>query len=139
MSGDHSEEELKEILERALAALESGRYDHIYRRCPNTGRRIVWHLDRDLERLNACCPKYQIKDERDYFEIIVDCLETALEDPAKHYQRPEEDICTHPEADGLEMFAFVVELEEFTREIYTKFCLKELSDGEWYISIDCHT
>jgi hypothetical protein len=139
MLDDHPEEQLREILERALAALESGRYEHIYRRCPTTGRRVVWHLERDLERLDACCPKFKIADEETYFEIIFDCLEKALENPSKHYQPPEEDICTHPEAEGLEMFAFVVELDDFTRAIYTKFCLKELSDGEWYVSIDCHT
>ncbi len=135
----HSEERLKEILERALTALENGCREHIYRRCPETGRRIIWHLARDLERLNACCPKYQIDDEETYFEIITDCLEVALEDPSEHYKRPADYISTHPETDGLEMFAFVVELDDFTRPIYTKFCLKKLPDGDWYVSIDCHT
>lgn len=139
MSEYHSEDQLKEILERALAALERGSYEHIYRRCPETGKRIAWHLDRDLERLNACCPKFEVGDEEAYFGIIMDCLEVALDDPAAHYKRPEKEICTHPEADGLEMFAFVVKLDDFTRPIYTKFCLKELSDGDWYVSIDCHT
>jgi hypothetical protein len=80
-----------------------------------------------------------IKNEKSYWGVIIDCLETALEDPVNTHKKPEEPICSHKEALGLEMFAFVVQLDDFTREIYTKFCLKPLTDGTWYISIDCHT
>ena len=137
MTDSPSEEFLKEILERALDAIGAGRYDHIYD--VRSGRKVVWHLDRDLERLDACCPASRITEEDDYWGIVQDCLEAALCEPLQTYKQPEEHICTNKEAAGLEMFAFVVALPDFTRPIYTKFCLKEQSDGTWYVSIDCHT
>ena len=133
MSSSYSSEELTDILHRALKALEEGRYGHIFRR-PNE----PWHLARDLTRLNSCCPDSIIKEE-DYWGVIIDCLEAALEKPLTSYKKPEEPICSHKEAFDQEMFAFVVQLSDFTRPIYTKFCLNEQSDGTWYISIDCHT
>jgi len=134
MSPTYTKAELVDILERALSALEDGRRDHIYRR-PHE----PWHLARDLERLNACCPKFTINTEDDYWGIIVDCLEIALQSPEETYKPPQHNICTHQEAKDHIMYAFVVQLSDFTRRIYTKFCLKELTDGTWYISIDCHT
>lgn len=134
MSLPHSAEELTTILNVALDALEEGRREHIYRRANEP-----WHLANNLERLNACCPDFQIKTENDYWEIILDCLEIALSSPLDYYKQPQEPISSHKEAANLEMFAFVTKLEDFTRAIYTKFCLKEQSDGTWYISIDCHT
>lgn len=134
MSDPSPIEELTDILHRALAALESGRRDHIYRRPGEP-----WHLPRDLEKLDACCPDSTIGDEEAYRDIILDCLEEALQDPIGTYKEPEEPICGHVEARGHQMFAFVVQLEDFTRPIYTKFCHIELTDGTWYISIGCHT
>jgi len=134
MSSPHSAKELTTILNLALDALEKGRREHVYRRSGEP-----WHLANNLERLDACCPDFQIQTEEDYWEIILDCLETALSSPLLYYKQPQQPICSHQEAENLEMFAFVVPLEDFTREIYTKFCLNELSDGTWYISIDCHT
>lgn len=139
MNSPYSVEQLTEILHRALDALESGRRGHIYRRSRETGAEEPFHLRRDLEKLDACCRDFDVKKESTYWEIIVDCLETALDDPRGAYKRPEKPICSHDEALALEMFSFVVQLEDFTRPIYTKFCLKEQTDGTWYISIDCHT
>ncbi|MBK1830526.1 hypothetical protein JIN77_07300 [Verrucomicrobiaceae bacterium R5-34] len=134
MSIHYTDEELTDILQRALDALGSGRYDHVYRRPSEP-----FHMARGLTRLNACWRDGDDLDEDDYWLIIIDCLEAALLAPLKAYKCPEEPICSHPEALDLEMFAFVIELPDFTRAIYTKFCLKELSDGTWYISIGCHT
>ncbi len=133
MSSSYTKEELEEILNCALDAIEEGRRNHIYQRGE------PWHLPRDLERLDACCPSDDIKNEESYWGVIIDCLETALEDPISYYKQPEEPICSNKEALDLEMFAFVVQLDDFTRKIYTKFYLKLLTDGTWYISIDCHT
>jgi len=131
-----TEEFLKEILDRALDAISAGRYDHIYD--IRSGRKVAWHLERDLEKLDACCPTSRITSEEDYWGVVLDCLEAAFAAPRATYKEPQEKISSHEEADGLEMFAFVVQLPDFTRPIYTKFCLKEQSDGTWYISIDCH-
>ena len=127
-------EELTDILHRALDALESGRHGHIYRRSGEP-----WHLFRDLEKLDACCPEATIQKEETYWGIILECLEEALQDPIGTYKEPEEPISNHKEALDHKMFAFIVQLEDFTCPIYTKFCLKEQTDGTWYISIDCHT
>ena len=135
----HSETELREILNRALDALEEGKRSHIYRRHPQTSRRMAYHLDRDLERLSTCCRDFPVTKEQTYWEIITECLEAALEDPLGTYKCPQEPICSHDEALGVEMFAFVVELPDFTKPIYTKFCLVELEDGALYASIRCHT
>ncbi len=137
MTGPHTEAFLKGILDRALGALDAGRYQHIYDL--RAGRKVAWHLDRDLERLDACCPNSRITNETDYWGVIQDCLEFALSAPEKTYKQPQENCASHDEVDGLEMFAFVVQLPDFTRPIYTKFCLKEQTDGTWYVSIDCHT
>lgn len=134
MSSTHSAEELTDILRRALEAFDNNCYGHVFR---SSGE--PWHLARDIERLNACCPDSEIEEEDDYWGVITDCLEEALKNPLKFYKEPEEPISAHKEALDLEMFAFVVQLDDFTRPIYTKFCLKEQSDGTWYISIDCHT
>lgn len=134
MSSPYTDKELIDILTRALDALESGRRGHIYRR-PNE----PWHLGRDLERLNECCPESDITKEKAYWYVILDCLEAALEDPSGTYKQPKEPISSHKEALGHEMFSFIVQLQDFTRPIYTKFCIKEETDGTWYISIDCHT
>lgn len=139
MSSPYTAEQLTDILHRALDALGSGRRGHIYRRSRETGREEPYHLQRDLEKLDACCRDFDVKKESTYWDIIFDCLETALDRPMETYKRPEEPISIHPEAPDQEMFAFVVQLEDFTRPIYTKFCLKEQTDGTWYISIDCHT
>jgi hypothetical protein len=138
MTGAHTEEFLISILECALDAIEEGRREHIYRRDYKSGQKIIYHLARDLEKLDACCPDYPINNEIHYWSVIIDCLETALGNPLAAYKQPEEPICSHKEAHGSEMFAFVVQLEDFTRPIYTKFCLKQQTDGTWYISIDCH-
>jgi hypothetical protein len=137
MSESHSDAFLKEILESAIDAVEDGRREHIYRR-DQTGRKVIWHFDNNLERLDACC-KFNITNEEDYWGVVLDCLEMALANPQGSYKEPEESTCSHDEALGNEMFAFVVQLEDFTRPIYTKFCLIDRSDGKWYISIDCHT
>jgi hypothetical protein len=137
MSESHSEAFLKEILESAIDAVGDGRRDHIYRR-DQTGRKVIWHFDNNLERLDACC-KFDIESEDDYWGVVLDCLEMALADPLGSYKHPQQPTCSHDEAYGNEMFAFVVQLEDFTRQIYTKFCLIEKFDGKWYISIDCHT
>ena len=134
-----SEDELRDILNRALDAISNNRYEHIYRRDLKTGRKVVYHLDRDLEKLSACCRDYPVTKEQTYWEIIFDCLEAANEDPLRTYKPPKASVCTHHEALGSEMYAFVVQLQDFTRPIYTKFCLTERSDGECYVSIDCHT
>ncbi len=133
------ETELREILNRALDAISNNRYEHIYRRDPKTGRKVVYHLDRDLEKLSACCRDYPVTKEQTYWEIIVDCLEAAYREPLETYKRPQAAVCIHPEAPGSEMYAFVVQLEDFTRPIYTKFCLLEQKDGTLYVSINCHT
>lgn len=139
MSSPRSSAELTAILHQALEALESGRRGHIWRRSRDQpSGPVAWHLARDLEKLNSCCPDYTIADEDDYWGIITDCLETALINPLQSYKRPKDPISKHREALGLEMFALVVQLDDFTRPIYTKFCLKEQSDGTYYISIDCH-
>ena len=138
MPEPHSVVFLKEILERAIDALAEGRRDHIYRKDYKTGRRVIWHFDNNIERLNACCD-YNIENEDDYWGIVFDCLEAALTDPQGSYKQPEEPISSHDEALGHEMFAFVVQLDDFRRPIYTKFCIIDRSDGTWYISIDCHT
>ena len=137
MTALYSEAFLKEILERALDAISAGRYQHIHDF--RSGRTVAWHLERDLERLDACCPASRITTETDYWGVVQDCLEAALSAPEEAYKQPHDKICSHEEADGLEMFAFVVQLPDFTRPIYTKFCLKEQPDGTWYVSIDCHT
>lgn len=134
MSAPYTSDELTDILERALAAMESGLYDHVYRRPDEP-----WHMERDLDRLNACCPKYKLSEEVDYWDTVQDCLTIALSAPESAYKKPEEPICSHKEALELEMYAFVVQHPHFSRPIYTKFCLKEKPDGTWYISIDCHT
>jgi len=134
MSSPYTNEELIDILNLALDALESPRRGHIYRR-PNE----PWHLGRDLEKLNACCPDFEITTEKAYWDVILDCLIKALADPSGTYKRPQEPISSHKEALGLEMYSFIVQLDDFTRPIYTKFCLKEETDETWYISIDCHT
>lgn len=133
MNPAYTEDQLAGILETALDALESGKRGHIYR------RNEPWHFNRDIERLNACCPNYALRTEDDYWNIILDCLESAQLCPLQCYKPPQEPTCSHGEALGETMHAFVVELEDFTRPIYTKFCLTEHSDGTWYISIDCHT
>ena len=133
------EEELRDILKRALDALEEGNRGHIHRRDLRTGRRIIHHLDRDLERLNACCQDFPVTKEQTYWEIITEYLEAALEDPLGTYKRPQEPVCSHGEALGAKMFAFVVELPDFTKPIYTKFCLLDQKDGTMYVSIRCHT
>jgi len=137
MTGAHTGEFLRNILECALDAMENGRYRHIYDL--RSGRKVAWHIERDLERLDACCPDSRVITEMDYWGVIQDCLELALSAPQKTYKQPLENRASHEEVDGLEMFAFVVQLPDFTRPIYTKFCLKEQSDGTWYVSIDCHT
>ncbi len=65
MPEPHSAVFLKEILESAIDALAEGRRDHIYRRDFKTGRRVIWHFDNNIERLNACCESY-IENEDDY-------------------------------------------------------------------------
>lgn len=139
MTVPYDEAFLREFLERALDATEEGRREHIYRRDHQTGRRVIYHLERDLEKLNACCLNYDITTEDSYWGVILDCLEAACENPLGSYRRPQEPFCSHAEALGSEMFAFEVKLEDFTHPIYTKFCLKEQPDGTWYVSIDCHT
>lgn len=139
MTGSHPEEFLRTILERALDAIESGRSEHIYRRDHKTGKKVIYHLARDLEKLDACCSNSMVTTESDYWGVIQDCLESALSEPRNSFKQPEEKIASHKEVDGLEMFAFVVQLPDFTCPIYTKFCLKKQSDGTWYVSIDCHT
>ena len=139
MTGARSEEFLRNLLECALDAIENGRREHIYRRYHETGRKVAWHLESDLERLDACCRHYDITTEKSYWETILDCLEAALENPLASYKPPTEPVCSHEEAFGSEMHAFVVELEDFTRPIYTKFCIIEQTDGTSYVSIDCHT
>lgn len=138
MSSNYSTEELTNILNRALDALTAGKKGHIYRRSRKGWPKEVYHLARDMDRLDTCCPNFDIVTEDSYWGVVLDCLEKALKNPLQAYKRPEEPICSHDEALDLEMFAFVVQLHDFTRPIYTKFCLKELSDGTWYISIDCH-
>jgi len=139
MIGARTEEFLRNLIERALDAIENGRREHIYRWDHTSGRKVAYHQARDLDSLDACCRQYDITTEKSYWMIILDCLEAALDDPLGTYTPPTEPICSHEEALGAEMHAFVVELEDFTRPIYTKFCLKEQTDGTWYVSIDCHT
>jgi len=129
---------LKEILERAIDAISDGRRDHIYRWDHKSGRKVIWHFENNIERLDACCNS-DIRTEDHYWEVILDCLEQALEDPVGTYKRPEMPKSSHKEAPGEEMYAFRVKLDGFTRRIYTKFCLVEKMDGTWYVSIDCHT
>lgn len=135
----HPEAFLRQILQQALDAISDNRYGHIYRRDFTTGQKIIYHLDRDLEKLNACCRDFPVTKEQNYWEIIIECLEAANEDPLGTYKRPQDPICSHIEARGSEMYAFEVQLEDFTRPIYTKFCLLEQKDGKLYVSIDCHT
>jgi hypothetical protein len=127
---------LKEILERAIDAISEGRRDHIYRW--EARRRVILHYERDRDRLDACCAGDVITEE-DYWGVILDCLELALEDPVGTYKRPQSPFSSHKEAPEEEMYAFVVQLDDFTCPIYTKFCLIEKSDGTWYVSIRCHT
>jgi hypothetical protein len=68
MSESHSAVFLKEILGRAIDALAEGRRDHIYRRDFQTGRRVIWHFDNNLERLNACC-EFDIERPRNFFSV----------------------------------------------------------------------
>lgn len=131
-----TEDDLKAILECALDAISANRYEHIYDK--RRGRKVVWHLDHDIERLHACCAS-DIINEDDYWGVIQDCLETALQNPLATYKRPQHPICSHEEAEDHEMYAFVVKLPDFTTKIYTKFCLIQKTDGTWYVSIRCHT
>jgi hypothetical protein len=139
MTGYYSADFLTEILERALTAIVEQRREHVCRWDYLSHRNVTWHYDHNLDRLNACCPGFTITTEDGYWGVVQDCLELALENPVETYKRPENPICSHREADGHEMYAFVVKLEDFTRPIYTKFCLKELADGTYYVSISCHT
>lgn len=138
MTSPHDEAFLREILERALDAISARQREHIYRYDHNEKRQVVFHLASNLDKLNCCCPKYSITEESTYWDIIVECLEIALEDPVSASKPPLQPICSHKEAAGLEMHAFVVRLPDFIRPIYTKFCLKEQPDGNYYVSIDCH-
>jgi hypothetical protein len=134
----HSATFLQEILQRAIEALEAGRVRFVSRRDSISRKKVFWHLDRDIERLSACCRSGEIPDKEEYRIVILECLETALEDPAGTYTPPIDYLCSHKEARGQEMFAFVVTHEDFTLPIYTKFSLIEEKKGTWYISIDCH-
>ena len=130
----HPEAFLREVLQQAWDAISDNRYEHIYD--GRNGRKVPWHYERDIEKLHACCPNSDVKEEDDYWGVVQDCLEAALENPVEFYKPPKNKGCSHHEASGLEMYAFVVQLEDFTRPIYTKFCLKQKSDGQWYVSID---
>lgn len=136
MTGDYSSEFLTEILERALIAIEERRREHVYDR--RNGLKVIWHYDRDFDRLKSCCDS-ELIDEDDYWGIVQDCLCWAKNDPLTYYKRPQQPICSHEEAFDEEMYAFVVKLPDFTRKIYTKFSLIEKDDGTWYVSIRCHT
>jgi hypothetical protein len=136
MMGAYTAEQLTEILERALTAIEEKRRGHVYDK--RNGRQVIWHYDSDFERLKDCCDS-DIIDEDDYWGIVQDCLVHALNAPLFYYKRPQQPICSHEEALDEEMYAFVVKLPDFKRKIYTKFSLIEKDDGTWYVSIRCHT
>lgn len=130
--------DLQKILERAIDAIKRGHYEHVYRRDYPTGQTVIWHFANNMSRLNACCLAGQLYDEDDYMAVIRECLENAAQSPLGAYKRPENNVCSHQEALGLEMYAFVVTHEDFSLPIYTKFCLKEQINGTWYVCIDCH-
>ncbi len=134
----HSATFLQEILRLAIEAIKCGRYEHVYRRDFFTGQTVIWHFANNLSRLNACCLSGELYDEDDCMAVICECLENAQLSPFGTYKRPENNVCSHQEALGLEMFAFVVSHEDFSLPIYTKFCLKEQINGTWYVCIDCH-
>lgn len=126
-------EELTSILEVAIDAIMNNRYGPVSN---HTGQAV--HMDRDLHKLTAVSDYDQI-DEEDYWDIIVDCLKSALTNPLYFYKRPQEFISTgHYQTEGLELYAFVVKLDDFRRPLYTKFCLKEQQHGIYYLHIDCH-
>ncbi len=139
MTGAHTEEFLTNIIECALDAIENGRREHIYRWDHASGRKVAYHLARDLERLDACCRHYDITTEKATGKPFSNALKPLLKTRWPATNPPTEPVCSHEEAFGSEMHAFVVELADFTRPIYTKFCLNEQTDGTWYVSIDCHT
>ena len=128
----HTEEEWRAVLERAFDAYDANRHDHIRHK---NGE--LWNVARDIEKLDACCHLYKITYD-DYWAIVIECLELAIEDPAGTYKQPESAVCDHDEANGEEMFAFVVKHADFTRPIYIKYALTLEPDGEWYFSISCH-
>lgn len=134
----HSASALLEILQYAIDALVDGRVRLVKRWDPRSGKKVPWHFDRDIEQLNACCQAGTLYDQEDYVAVILECLEIAFENPLATYKPPMNNICSHKEAQGREMFAFVVRHPDFSIPLYTKFCLIEQSNGTWYISIDCH-
>jgi hypothetical protein len=127
-----TEERLKTMLKAALDAFEDpGRYDAVRNQ---NGSYI--HVNRDIGKLENYCD-FHIS-VKVYWDIVYECLETAIVSPKKSYRQPKDYICSHEEALDETMWAFEVQHEDFSKNLYVKFCIVESTNGENYIHIDCH-
>lgn len=131
MENKPTEEELLELLNHALDAITKGRFEPVRLR---NGRPT--HIENNIEYLEIYC-SFNIEEE-DYWDIVYECIKIATGDPIGLYKEPEDNICSHREAEGERMWAFVVTHEDFSKDLYFKFCLQEKEDGHHYLHINCH-
>ncbi len=90
------------------------------------------HVVADMEEL-------RLSNLEEYWQLVYECVQLALEDPLGCYRHPTPRKSTKmKETKGLFMWPFEVHHEECDQNLYFKFCLKEDTDGKYYLHIDCH-
>jgi len=116
-----SKRELQKHLREAIQAFDSGNYAEVDR-----------HIRADMEELHLIC-------RDDYWDLVYECLQLALEDPKKCYRNPTPRKSTkHKETMNLLMWPFEVLHSSYRKPLYFKFCLKKINDEIHYLHIDCH-
>ena len=119
---EHTHKELTGKLRQALEAFENDRVDFASPK----------HVKTDIAEL-------KLADEEEYLDLIYECLQLAHGDPLETFRPPNPPKSTkHALTKNLPMWAFEVQHEAYSTNLYFKFCLKPQLDGTLYCHIDCH-
>lgn len=117
-----SRRQLAERLLQARDSIEKGLYDFA-----------------DQSHVIADIVELELENIDEYVDVIWECINIALKDPAQCHRPPNEPVSTaHDKSKNLVMNAFRVKHSAYKKDIYFKFCLSEQTGGTWYIHIDCH-
>lgn len=100
-------------------------------------------IDRSSTRLQISTniEHLKLQSYKEYWDLIIRCLNKALEDPSKYYtgRKPPEVCQSVKQLKHCEMFAFSVFDPITNKTVYTKFAIKKMHKGdEFYGHITCH-
>ncbi len=101
-------------------------------------RRVIADSRIDARKTEVALEAFGLP-EHEFWQLLYECVQIALEDPEGCYRQPHPAKSTKSkDARNLYMWAFVVYHDERDLDIYFKYCLKPDSSGIYYLHISCH-